>query len=286
MSTDLINGSTTILAVFGDPICHSLSPLMHNAAFSFLGWNCVYIPCQVKAEQLPNAIRSIRALNFKGVNITIPHKHAVLAELDEIIGDSELSGSVNTIINRDGRLVGTSTDGTGFLRSLHEEGQYEIKGKNVIVLGAGGASRAVIYSLIASGINSLVIVNRNYQKAVALKEQVWKDAGFSITVHDMTQLGELNWDLYDLLINSTPVGLYQQQSLVPLCFLRPQLFVYDLVYAKGGTKLYQDAITAGCKALSGLSLLLYQGAESFRLWFGEEPPMEIMRRALYQNSSF
>jgi shikimate dehydrogenase len=282
MVIQTINGSTTILAVFGDPISHSLSPLMHNAVFSALNWNCAYIPCRVKAEQLPNAVRSIRALNLKGVNITIPHKQAVLAELDEIIGDSESSGSVNTVINREDRLIGTSTDGIGFLRSLHEEGHLELQSKNVIILGAGGAARAVIHSLIASGINSLIIVNRNFQKAVSLQEQVWNDTGFTLTVHDLSRLQELNWGSYDLLINTTSVGLHDEQSLVPPHFLKPPLFVYDLVYKQGGTKLYRDAVAAGCPALSGLALLLYQGAESFRLWFEVDPPIEVMRQTIYK----
>jgi shikimate dehydrogenase len=255
---------------------------MHNAAFSSLDWNCVYFPCQVNSEQLPNAIRSIRALNLKGVNITIPHKHAVIEELDEVIGDSENSGSVNTIINNNGKLVGTSTDGIGFLHSLSEDGHFDPQGKNVIILGAGGAARAVIYKLITAGINSLVIVNRNFQKAISLQEQVGHDTGFTVLVHDLNHLQELNWVNYDLLVNSTSVGLYDEQSLVPPHFLRPPLFVYDLVYKKGGTKLYNDAQDAGCRVLSGLSLLLYQGVESFRLWFEVEPPIEVMRRAIYQ----
>jgi shikimate dehydrogenase len=282
MVTKTINGSTTILAVFGDPISHSLSPLMHNAAFSSLQWNCAYIPCHVTREQLPIAVQSIRALNLKGVNITVPHKQAVLSELDQIIGDSVISGSVNTIINRDGRLIGTSTDGIGFLRSLREEGHFELKGKNIILLGCGGAARAVIYCLIAAEIQSLVIVNRNFEKAVSLQEQVWNKTGFTVTVHDLTQLHELNWESYDLLINSSPVGLQDDQSLVPRIYLMPKLFVYDMVYKRGGTKLYQEAIQAGCQALSGLSLLLYQGAESLRLWFEVDPPIDVMRRALSQ----
>jgi shikimate dehydrogenase len=277
-----VNGTTTTLAIFGDPVSHSLSPLMHNAAFSALGWNCIYIPCHVKVTELSNAVRGIRALNLKGANITIPHKQAVLADLDEIIGDSVMSGSVNTIINRDGRLIGTSTDGAGFCRSLHEEGRFELQGKNVILLGAGGSARAIIYSLIAAGIQSLVILNRDFAKAVNLQEQVWNHTGFALIVHDLTRLQELSWESYDLLINSTSVGLHDDQSLVPRHFLLPQHFVYDLNYKKGGSKLYREATASGCRALSGLSLLLYQGVESFRLWFEVDPPIEIMRKTLCQ----
>jgi shikimate dehydrogenase len=255
---------------------------MHNAAFSALDWNCVYIPCHVMPEELPNAVRSIRTLDFKGVNITIPHKQAVIAELDEIIGDSKISGSVNTIINQDGRLIGTSTDGSGFLRSIQEEGRFELQNKNIILLGAGGSARALIYSLITAGIKSLVIVNRDFAKAVRLQEKVWTDTGFTLIVHDLTLLHELDWNSYDLLINTTSVGLHDEHSLVPRHFLKPQLFVYDLLYKKGGTMLYRDAVAIGCRVLSGLSLLLYQGAESFRLWFEVNPPIDIMRQTLHQ----
>ncbi|HBF37268.1 MAG TPA: shikimate dehydrogenase [Firmicutes bacterium] len=282
MNSNTIIGSTTVLAVFGDPVSHSLSPLMHNAAFSALDWNCVYIPCRVQSEQLSIAVRSIQALNWKGVNITIPYKQAVQAELDQISGDAEKSGSVNTIINRDNQLIGTSTDGIGFLRSLQEEGHFEVKEKNVILFGAGGAARAVIYSLINAGIKSLTIVNRNFEKANDLRLQVLDKTGFALSVYDLSKLEEINWDLYDLLINSTSVGLHDEQSLVPVIYLKPKHFVYDMVYKRGDTKLSRDAKQVGCQSLSGLSMLLYQGAESFQLWFESDPPIDAMRRALYQ----
>ncbi|HBE76879.1 MAG TPA: shikimate dehydrogenase [Firmicutes bacterium] len=282
MVNQTINGSTKILAIFGDPVEHSLSPLMHNAAFSTLGWNCVYIPFRVRPADLGDAVRSIRSLNLKGVNITIPHKQAVMAELNQIIGDSQISGSVNTIINRDGRLIGTSTDGVGFVRSLREEGGFEITAKNCLLFGAGGAARAVIYDLLAAKINSLVIVNRDFEKAISLQKQIWDSNRFAVGVQDLTKLQDLDWESFDLIINSTSVGLHDEDSLVPLHFLKPGHFVYDLVYKKGGTQLYRDATAAGSRVLSGISLLLYQGVESFRLWFDVEPPVEIMRQALYR----
>lgn len=279
MISKAIDGNTSIVTIFGDPIGHSLSPLMHNAAFNALGWNCVYIPCQVKAGDLPAAVRAIKALNFKGANITIPHKQAILQELDEIFGDSILSGSVNTVVNRGGRLLGTSTDGLGFLRSLREQG-FDLQGKNLLLLGAGGAARAILYSSIKAGINSLVLVNRDYAKAVDLEEQVWKETGFTIILHELGRLQELPWESFDLVINATSVGLHDDTSLVPARFLAPRIFLYDLVYKKGGTRLCYEAADKGCTVLSGLSLLLYQGVESFRLWFEVDPPVEVMREAL------
>lgn len=269
------------MAVFGDPISHSLSPVMHNAAFEALGLDCVYIPCHVRPEQLKSAVLGIRALGFKGVNVTIPHKQAIIGELDVIFGDSLLSGSVNTVINRNGKLYGTSTDGTGLLQSLQAEGGFQVAGKNVLILGAGGSAAAVIYSLIAAQVKSITLVNRTLKNAVTLSQKVLQDTGFQVKAVEYDRLTNLAWDAIDLVINATSVGLKDQASLVPQRFLHPGLFVYDLVYRIGATTtLVDQAVKAGCRVLTGLSLLLYQGAESFRLWFEMEPPIKIMRDAL------
>lgn len=281
MNSFLIKGTTRVLAVFGDPISHSLSPVMHNAAFEALGLDCVYIPCHVRPEQLKSAVEGIRALGLKGVNVTIPHKQAIAGELDVIFGDSLLSGSVNTIINRNGKLYGTSTDGTGLLKSLQEEGGFQVAGKNVLLLGAGGSAAAIIYSLIGAQAKSITIVNRTLKNAVTLSQKVLQDTGFPVNTVEYDRLSDLAWDAIDLVINATSVGLKDQDSLVPQQFLHPGLFIYDLVYRIGTTTtLVEQAAKAGCRVLSGLSLLLYQGAESFRLWFEMEPPIKVMRDAL------
>lgn len=281
MDSFLIKGDTQVFAVFGDPIDHSLSPVIHNAAFQALGLNCVYIPCHVQSEQLNNAVKGIRAFKIAGVNVTIPHKQAVLGELDEVFGDSLLSGSVNTIINRDGKLYGASTDGIGVVKSLKEEGGFEVAGKNVLLLGAGGSAAAVIYRLIAAEVKSIVLLNRTAKNAAILGERVFEDTGFPLVSGELSQIWTLAWDAIDLVVNTTPVGLKSQDSIVPEQFLHPDLFVYDLVYHAGNaTTLVEQAVKAGCRVLSGLSLLLYQGAESFRLWFEMDPPIKVMRNAL------
>ncbi len=281
MNSFFIKGDTQVFAVFGDPISHSLSPVMHNAAFQALGFNCVYIPCHVEPGQLNNAISGIRAFDLKGVNVTIPHKQAVLRELDEIFGDSLLSGSVNTIINRNGKLYGTSTDGIGLVRSLKEEGGFEVAGKNVLLLGAGGSAAAIIYRLIAEDVNSIYLLNRTIENAANLGRKVLDDTGFRLNIAEFNQISALAWDSIDLVVNATSVGLKDQGSLVPQQFLHSKLFIYDLVYRNGGvTTLVEQAVNAGCHVLSGLSLLLYQGAESFRLWFEMDPPIKVMRDAL------
>jgi shikimate dehydrogenase len=275
-----LNGSATVVAIFGDPVAHSLSPAMHNAAFSHLGWNCVYIPCLVKPEQLAEGVRGIEALNFKGANVTIPHKQAVIPYLDEIIGDAGLSGSVNTIINRNGKLYGASTDGIGLVKSLERDGAFDLRGKTVLVLGAGGTATAIVFSLINAGIKELILVNRDQNRANSLKQKVFQKTGAPIRVAPLGDLPRLDWSSIELLINTTSVGLHDGQSLVPKELLNPGLFVYDVVYHPGGTKLQTDAKAAGCKTLAGRSMLLYQGIESFRLWFEVEPPVEEMRKAI------
>lgn len=281
MDSFSIKGDTQVLAVIGHPIAHSLSPVMHNTAFQALGMNCVYIPCHVRPEQLSAGIKGIRALNFKGVNVTIPHKQAILGGLDEIFGDSRLSGSVNTIINRNGKLYGTSTDGTGLIRSLKEEGGFEVGGKNVLLLGAGGSATAIIYSLIAAEVGTITILNRTIKNAISLSQKVQDNTGFLVNTGEFSLLNTLAWDKIDLVINATSVGLKDEDSIVPQKFLHPGLFIYDLVYRIGAnTNLVDQAVKVGCRVLSGLSLLLYQGAESFRLWFEMDPPLEEMRRAL------
>jgi shikimate dehydrogenase len=281
MSSLSIKGDTQVLAVFGDPVSHSLSPVMHNAAFQALGLNCVYIPCRVSGDCLKDAVLGIKAFNFKGVNVTIPHKQGIMGELDEIFGDSLLSGSVNTVINRNGTLLGTSTDGIGLVRSLREEAGFEVAGKKVLILGAGGSARAVIYRLITEGVESIALLNRTIEKAVELRENLLDKIGFPLKIGDYSQLSSLPWDSLDLVINATSVGLKNQSSLIPPQLLHPGLFVYDLVYHSGSaTTLVEEAINAGCHTLSGLDLLLYQGVESFRLWFEADPPINVMREAL------
>lgn len=283
--SDGINGATTILGVIGDPISHSLSPAMFNAAFRALGWNCLYIPCHVTPENLVVAVRGLRAFNFKGVNVTIPHKQAIYSEMDEIIGDARRSGSINTVIHRNGKLYGASTDGTGLVNSLKADGGFTLHGKKVLLLGAGGAAAAIIYRLIDAGISQLCLINRSLANAVALKEKVGISTGFQVTVLGIEGLTGLDCEAPDLIINTTSVGLYNDESLLPKSFLRQKHFVYDVVYKRSGTRLIREASEVGCGVLTGLSMLLFQGAESFKLWFEEEPPLEIMRQALKDRTS-
>jgi shikimate dehydrogenase len=272
--------TTRLLAVYGDPIRHSLSPAMHNAALQALGWDFRYAAFHVKPQNLAVAVAAIPALNMAGVNITIPHKQTVISYLDEIIGDASRSGSVNTILNLDRRLIGMSTDGIGLLRSLREDGNFDPAGKKILILGAGGTAAAVIYSLIDAGAAALFIANRDGVRAVELQEMVLDRSGFEVEVLAWEALPNFAWDELDLLLNTAAAELAGAELPVPLTAFHTKLLVYDLVYKHGGTKLRHNAVRAGCKVLSALSLLLFQGAESFKLWFETEPPLDIMRKIL------
>ncbi len=276
-----INGRTAILGVIGDPVGHSLSPVMHNAVYQYLKWDCVYIPCRVNAADLSTAVQGIRALNFKGINVTVPHKQMIVAELDDVFGDSRYSGSVNTVINKDGKLFGTSTDGIGLVNSIQTDGGFQLHGKKTLLLGAGGTTAAVVHRLIDSGISKLIVVNRDLAKAVALQQKILQTRGFPIEVYSLPNLPELDWAGIDLIINTTSVGLNNDESLLAKELLQPHHFVYDVVYKKGETRLIREATAAGCQVLSGLSMLLFQGAESFKIWFEMEPLLDIMRQAIY-----
>ncbi len=275
-------GNTAVYGVFGDPVAHSLSPLMHNAAFAELGLNCIYIPFHVKLTELSVAMQGLRVLGIQGVNLTIPHKQAVIPELDEVVGDSLVSGSVNTVKLQDGRLLGTSTDGSGFLQSLREEGNFDPMAKAVLLFGAGGSAAAIVYRLIQAGIASLTVVNRDRARLGELQEAVKAKTDFLIETVPLRQLEQLDWQRFQLIINTTSVGLHEDISLIPQQHLQPDHFVYDLVYRKGETRLIRDAAQVGCRHLSGLSLLLYQGAHSFAWWLGKEPPLVAMRAALHK----
>lgn len=280
MQQSSIKGSTQLLAVLGDPISHSLSPAMHNAAFTALGWDYAYLPCRVTATALPQALAGLVALNFKGFNLTIPHKESVLDLLDGVEEVARASGSVNTVANRSGKLYGTSTDGSGFINSLRAEHHFEVSGKRILLLGAGGTAAALSHSLILNGVAALTIANRTRSRAVALQERINSRHKLPLTVVDLAELERLDWSSFDLLVNTTAVGLERDESPVAEGLLHPGLLVYDAVYQKGGTKLLNQAQAVGCPVVSGLALLLYQGVESFRYWFEEDPPLDLMRQAL------
>jgi shikimate dehydrogenase len=266
-----VNGNTEITGIFGHPVKHSLSPRMHNAAFCELGLNVIYLPFDVRPESLREAMETIRMLNFIGVNLTHPHKIAALEHLDVLSDEAERTGAVNTVVNRDGTLIGHNTDGGGFAQSLTTDYSFDPAGKHIVVFGAGGAGRAICTVLGRSKPVRLIIVEKVLERARTLAAAV---DGSALGADDAPLADEISGA--DLVINATPGDL----GLDPE-WIREGSFLYDIRYGREEVKLIREVKRRGGKIGDGRSMLLHQGALSFELWTGEKAPLETMRRALH-----
>ncbi|NLS76424.1 MAG: shikimate dehydrogenase [Chloroflexi bacterium] len=281
MSTSL-NGRTKLVGVMGWPVEHSLSPQMHNAAFAALGLNCCYVPLAVPPDHLPQAVAGLAALGFVGSNVTVPHKQAVWACVDELSEDAQAVSAVNTLIRRDGKWVGGNSDIPGFLMSLEEEG-FLPRGKRALVLGAGGAARGIVYALARAGAQ-VTLLNRTVERGEALVREISRLLpGRSLEARALLpeELGKARDDA-ELLVNTTPLGMWPRVEASPWPDDLPfpaHLTVFDLVYNPLRTRLLSQAQAAGAKAIGGLKMLVYQGAISFRWWFDVMPPTDVMYRA-------
>ncbi len=280
----LIHGKTKLIGVFGFPVEHSLSPAMHNSAIAALGLSYIYLPFAVSPENLGTAIRSLPALGIVGVNLTIPHKENVLPFLEEITEEARDVGAVNTVHCVDGRLLGDNTDGRGFFAPLREQG-LSVSGKSVVVLGAGGAARSVVFRLVREGAE-VVLVNRTPERAERLAQAV-HDTGFSTAVRTLALDNHTEYRAATasatLLVNTTRVGMHPNENELPPVLLeafRPELTVYDLVYNPVETRLLQEAKQRGCRTMDGVKMLVYQGALAFERWTGQFPPTDIMEAAV------
>ena len=282
--TDMrFTAAAKLFILFGDPVAHSLSPVMQNAALQAAGIDGLYIPWRVQSAGLPAAFASLRGMeNFGGANVTVPHKEQAFALVDTLTPEAAAVGAVNTVVVRDGRLLGANTDGLGFLRSLHEEADFLPRGKPAVILGAGGAARAVAWSLADAGTEPLVIVNRTAPRARSLAEFVHREIGTS-TIGlglDDPQVAATVKDCA-LVVNTTSVGLNPADPppIDPI-LLQPGILVYDLIYRPRETALLREASRRGCRVVGGLGMLLYQGALAFELWTGHKPSEAAMRHAL------
>ena len=283
----MILGTTQILAVMGHPVAHSFSPPMQNAAIGALGLDLCYVAFRVRPEDVGAALAGMRALNLLGINVTVPHKEAVLPYLDEISEEARRVGAVNTIHHVDGRLVGYNTDVYGILTSLRETAGLDALPETVAVLGASGAARGVVYGLATRReVRRIRIFNRTIEKAERLAEEMsaWTDATLEgLPLEDRA----LQVGLKDagLVINATSVGMSPRPDESPLgdsAALHPGLTVYDIVFNPRETRLLQQAKAAGARAVGGIEMLVYQGAKAFEIWTGVYPPVEIMKAAVGQ----
>jgi shikimate dehydrogenase len=267
-----INGRTKITGLFGYPVEHTLSPAMHNAAFKSLGLNYCYVPFLVHPDYLEAAVKAIKALNICGVNVTVPHKENVIKFLDEINEEASFIGAVNTIVNSGSKLIGYNTDGRGFIQSLLESGIL-IEGKDILIIGAGGASRAISYYLSQKG-RTLFIYNRSNDRAKRLVQDLKKIRNNVSFIKDVSSI-----ERFHIVINATPLGLKKDDPLpFDTSLLRKYQTVCDIIYKR--TRLIEEASKKGCVTINGMGMLLWQGIFAFELWTGKKPQVEVMRNAL------
>lgn len=269
-----------MVGVWGHPVGHSRSPAMHNAALAALGLDWVYVPFDVRPEDVGAAVAGVRALGLVGVNVTVPLKEIVPPFLDEVSEEARRIGSVNTILNRDGVLRGETTDGAGFLQSLARSGE-SVEGRRALLLGAGGSARAVAFALAGQGC-ALWVANRTRARAEELAERVRVFYPRNIAVAEWgTEAGP-----FDLIVNTTSLGMHPQEEAMPPLppgVLRLDCLVYDLVYAPSETRLLRAARAAGCRTVNGVGMLVEQGALSLSLWTGlplQRVPVDVMARAV------
>jgi shikimate dehydrogenase len=263
-----ISGSTQVVGVIGDPVEHSRSPAMHNAAFAALDLDWVYVAFPAPRGEGAAAVRAVRVLGLAGLNVTMPHKADAASECDELAPDAAALGAVNTVVHAEGSLVGHSTDGDGFLRALGDEG-VAVAGQRALVLGAGGAGRAIAHALGRAGAAVTVAARR----AAAAR-----DAAALAPDGIPTDLTDIDVEQFEVIVNATPLGMRGEPPPFDTTRLHADQFVFDTVYP-ADTPLMLEARARGLRAAGGLGMLVHQGALSFALWTGVTPPIDVMRAA-------
>lgn len=278
-----VNYMADITGVFGCPVAENPTGVMQNAAFKALGLNWLYLNFEVTADKLAGAVAGMRAIhNFRGVNCTIPHKVAVIQYLDEIADSAQVMGAVNTV-RRDGdRLIGENTDGKGFMRALVDDAGVDPAGKRAVVLGAGGAARAISVELALAGTREIIVVNRSLERGEGLVRL--------LNARTQANAAFVPWqgayrvlDGTDLLINATSIGLYPGVDAVPevdFTTITPGMVVCDVIPNPPTTPFLRQAAAHGAKTIDGLGMLVYQGAIAFTMWSGHDAPVTVMRQAL------
>jgi shikimate dehydrogenase len=277
-----INANTQYLGLFGNPVGHSMSPLLHNYILQKMGCNCIYLPFAIPGERLGDAVNAIRSLNFRGVNVTIPHKEAIIPYLDDISPEAIASGAVNVISNENGRLQGYNTDGAGFIASL-QEAQAPLQG-GALFIGAGGAARSLAVSLAAAGMSRLDFIDIDLPRAQALATSLALPADVFARAHLMSKekFNELA-SLSDIIINCTPVGMYPEIDKSPvttLDMLQPGTVVCDIIYNPLNTSFLAMGQARGLQTINGLSMFVHQAALSLEIWLGIKPPLQLMKEVL------
>jgi len=264
----MIDATTSLFGLIGNPVAHSIGPVIHNRAFAAIGYNAVYLA--FKVTDSGSAIKGIRALNFKGVSVTLPHKIAVMKYLDDVDENAARIGAVNTIVNNDGKLTGYNTDFQGAVKAL--QNRTSIAGKSVAIIGAGGAARAVGFGL-KSAAGRLTIVNRTRATGEHLAADLQAE---------FLPIEAFKPDRHEILINTTPVGMHPDTDATPIeknDFARESV-VMDIVYNPLKTRFLKEAAARGCRTISGVDMFVFQGAHQLELWTGQKAPVAAMQRAV------
>ncbi len=279
-----ITGHTGLTCLLGSPVAHSISPMMHNEAFQTLGLDYRYLAFDVKIEELETAVSGLKAIGVRGFNLTMPHKNAMCRLCDRLSPAAEIIGAVNTVVNENGLLVGHSTDGIGYMRALKEEG-IDICGQKITLLGAGGAATSIFVQAALDGVKEIAIFSRRspfFERAASIIELLEAKTNCKIRLYDFSDETILRREIAEsvLLVNGTSVGMApntENSLLTDATFFHPGLVVSDVIYNPRETKFLQLAKEAGCKTQNGLAMLLYQGAEAFKLWTGQEMPVALIK---------
>ena len=278
-----VTGQTRLAGIIGHPIAHTLSPAMHNAAFAEMGMDWCYLPFDVRPQELGAALAGLGALGCQGLNVTIPHKQAVVQYMSRLSSEARLIGAVNTIEFLGKRPIGHNTDGRGFVHAFEDEGGEKLTGKRVLLLGAGGAAAAVAVQLLIEGVDHLTLANRTVKKAQRLVESCRRRfARKRVTALPLRadRLAPIVREV-QIIINATSLGMRSEdRSPIPAGLLRPDLAVCDLVYKPPMTPLLREAQSVGARTINGVGMLLWQGALAFEIWTGKKPPVEVMKKAL------
>lgn len=287
-----ITGRTMLTGLIGTPVKHSISPQMHNEAFRQLNLDYVYLAFDLADSDLETAVRGLQALGAKGFNVTMPYKVQIVKYMDELTPASQIAQACNTVIAKDGKLIGHTTDGIGFMESVADAG-HNIIDKKMTVLGAGGAATAICTQAALDGVSDIDIFQmkaftEEYERALAFAERVRQHTSCNINVYDFADTEQMRKSISEsaILTNATNVGMAPHEDQCPIpdaSMLFPELIVCDIIYNPMKTKLYQMAEAAGCQVFNGTYMLLFQGAASFECWTGKEMPIEVIREKYFKN---
>lgn len=283
-----ITGHTRLTGLLGSPVSHSISPMMHNESFRQLGLDYVYLAFDVGTENLKTTVDGMRAMNVRGFNLTMPNKNLMCELCDALSPAAEIIGAVNTVVNDNGYLTGHNTDGLGYMRALQDDG-YDIIGKKMTILGAGGAATSIFVQAALDGVSEISIFSRRspfFERAQQIIYTLTERTNCKINLYDFDDSNILKSEISEssLLTNATSVGMApntENSIITTPDFFHPDLIVSDVIYNPRETKLLKLARETGCRTQNGLYMLLYQGAEAFRLWTGEEMPVNIIKEKYF-----